>query len=86
MNALIHSFDRIDPPPQRSWLPKFVLAAWERMSSAVRESRDRAALAHLSEWSEHMLRDVGLTRDDVRPPGPVSDSRWLIDNHRLGER
>jgi uncharacterized protein YjiS (DUF1127 family) len=86
MNALIHSFDRIEPPPQRSWLPRFVATAWTRMSAAIRESRDRRALAHLSEWSEHMLRDVGLTREEVQSGRPVSDGRWMIDNARLGER
>jgi uncharacterized protein YjiS (DUF1127 family) len=86
MNALIHSFDRIEPPPPRSWLPRFVIRAWSSLSAALRESRDRRALTYLSEWNEHMLRDVGLTRDDVRRRPTISDSRWLIDNSRLGER
>jgi uncharacterized protein YjiS (DUF1127 family) len=86
MNALIHSFDRIEAPaPSRR--PGFLLVAWRRLAAALRESRERRALAQLSEWNEHMLRDIGLTRDDVRSPRPtVTDGRWLIDNTRLGER
>ena len=86
MNALIHSFDRIEPPPERLRLPRFLLRAWRTMSAALPQSRDRQALADLAEWSDHMLQDVGLTRDDVRSPRPVSDGRWLIDASRLGER
>jgi uncharacterized protein YjiS (DUF1127 family) len=87
MNALIHSFDRVEPPPRRQ-SPGFLSALWSRLVTALRESRDRQALAHLSEWNEHMLRDIGLTRDDLRrhAPRPLSDGQWLIDNSRLTER
>jgi uncharacterized protein YjiS (DUF1127 family) len=89
MNALIHSFDRVEPPPQRQTRPGFLRATLLRLLARLREGRDRRALAHLSEWNEHMLRDVGLTREDVArraPPRPLSDGQWLIDNARLTER
>jgi uncharacterized protein YjiS (DUF1127 family) len=85
MNALIHSFHRLDRPAPAS-RPGFLLAAWKRFVDAVRESRDRRALAQLSEWNEHMLRDIGLTRDEVGTGRSVTDGRWLIENTRLGER
>jgi uncharacterized protein YjiS (DUF1127 family) len=86
MNTLIHSFDRIEPPPRKAWRPRILLAAWDRLRAALRESRDREALAQLSEWNEHMLRDVGLTREDVRSPRRLGEGRWLVENTRLGER
>jgi uncharacterized protein YjiS (DUF1127 family) len=88
MNALIHSFDRIEPPPERRRLPQLISAAWGRFTAALREARDRRALAHLAEWNEHMLRDIGLTREEVqtRARRPLSDAQWLIDNTRLRER
>jgi uncharacterized protein YjiS (DUF1127 family) len=81
MNTLIHSFDRIEPPPRRV-LPGFLARAWARLRAA----RDRQALAELSEWNEHMLRDIGLTREDVQSPRRLSEGRWLIQNSRLDER
>ena len=46
------------------------------------------SLAELRGMDDRMLRDIGLTRDDVRGLNarPLSDGRWLIDNARPHER
>jgi uncharacterized protein YjiS (DUF1127 family) len=85
MNALIHSFDRLEPVA-RTGRQGFWITAWRRFTTALRASRERQALSQLSEWNEHMLQDIGLTRDDVRSPRAISDGCWLINNTRLGER
>ena len=66
-------------PPQVAVLPP---------PATIRESRERRTLVALSEFDEHLLRDIGLTPDDVRQriPRPLSDGRWLIDNARIHER
>ena len=85
MNALIHSFDRIEPPPQRSRLPRFLRATWDRISAALRESRDRQALAHLSEWSEHNLlpyanfHDPGGSWWQWEPGGEFLGTSTILD-------
>ena len=83
MNALIHSFDRLEPGRP----PGFVRRALVSLAAALRESRERRTLAALSEFDDHLLRDIGLTPDDVRTrPRPLSEGRWLIDNARMHER
>jgi hypothetical protein len=88
MNALIHSFDRIEPPPNRRRPWHLLKATYARFRAVLRESRDRQALAHISEWSERMVRDVGLTQEEARRPEkrPLSDGRWLVEQARRRER
>jgi len=84
MNALIHSFDRLEPARP----PGLLRRALAALAASLRESRERRTLVALSEFDEHLLRDIGLTPDDVRQriPRPLSDGRWLIDNARIHER
>ena len=88
MNAYIHPIDRVEAARITERPPGLLRRAAARLFAVIRESRDRQALAHLSEWNEHMLRDIGLTREDVRPRprGRLSDGRWLVDQTRLTER
>ena len=87
MNALIHSFDRLEPS-RAVRPPGFLRRALAALGAALRESRERRAMVALSEFDDHLLRDIGLTPDDVRRrgPRPLSDGRWLVDNSRIGER
>jgi uncharacterized protein YjiS (DUF1127 family) len=87
MNALIHSFDRLEP--SRTTKPPGVLRrALAALGASLLATRQRRAMVALSEFDDHLLRDIGLTRDDVRGLNarPLSDGRWLIDNTRTHER
>jgi uncharacterized protein YjiS (DUF1127 family) len=87
MNALIHSFDRLEPS-RTARPPGFLRRVFAALGASLRETRQRRAMVALSEFDDHLLRDIGLTRDDVRGLNarPLSDGRWLIDNARTHER
>jgi uncharacterized protein YjiS (DUF1127 family) len=88
MNALIHPLDRVVTARQSFKPPGLLLRAWRRLSDAFRQSQERRAMIGLSDFDAHLLRDIGLTPDDVRTYGArrLSDGRWIITNTRLGER
>ena len=87
MNALIHSFDRLEPS-RVAKPPGFFRRTLAALAGSIRASRERRAMVTLSEFDDHLLRDIGLTPDDLRLRGtrPLSDGRWLIDNSRIHER
>lgn len=41
-------------------------AVWNALVSIHRRRRNRLAVKQLMGWNDHMLRDIGLTRADVR--------------------
>jgi uncharacterized protein YjiS (DUF1127 family) len=81
MTAFTHPLDRVESARIPYKPPGLLRRALRRFHKALRESRDRQALMHLSEWSAEQLRDVGLTRSDVSPAArtPLSDGRWLLE-------
>jgi uncharacterized protein YjiS (DUF1127 family) len=88
MNALIHSFDRLEPSRPANNPPGLLRRAIASLAVSLREARQRRAMVALSEFDDHLLRDIGLTVEDVRGRDvrPLSDGRWLIDNARIHER
>jgi uncharacterized protein YjiS (DUF1127 family) len=54
------------------------LAAWRSWRLAMEARRDRR---NLTQINEHLLRDIGLTRVDVRFGG---DFKTLDQHHRMG--
>ena len=87
MNALIHSFDRLESSPTTR-PPGFLRRTFAALGAALRASREQRAMVALSEFDDHLLRDIGLSPDEVRGRAarPFSDGRWLIDNTRIHER
>jgi uncharacterized protein YjiS (DUF1127 family) len=88
MNALIHPLDRVVSARTPIKPSGLLLRAWRRLASAVRQSQERRAMISLSEFDEHLLKDIGLTKEDVRTYDArrMSDGRWIITSTRLGER
>jgi hypothetical protein len=89
MNAMIHSFDRLEPGPSPGRLSRLIRNLGGRFYAALRESRDRQALAHLSEWSALGLQEAARQqREAARQPKnrPLTDGRWLIEQTRRRER
>ena len=59
-----------------------------RMVDAImRRIRSQTGKRAMMELDDHLLRDIGLTRDQARPGySPISDGRWLVEQARLHER
>ena len=87
MIAFTHPLDRVESARIPYKPPGLLRRVLGRFHKALRESRDRQALLHLSEWSAEQLRDVGLTRSDVTSARtPLSDGRWLLEQIRHRDR
>ncbi len=50
------------------WRPR--RAGWRRLAALLRlwreRSHQRQNLAELAEWSDHLLRDIGISREEAR--------------------
>ena len=87
MNALIHSFDRIEPGRPQRRLPRFLRVLWAHLASLLRSAQARREATELAELSDRMLRDIGLKRGDVARAEShlISDARWLLQQWRPRE-
>jgi uncharacterized protein YjiS (DUF1127 family) len=52
--------------PATERLRHLVEAAWAGVVASWNAAKNRRAVAHLLEWDDRMLGDIGLTQSDVR--------------------
>jgi len=61
-----HEFTHTEPASIGERIQRVLEVSATRVAAAWRAARNRRSVGRLLEWDDRMLRDIGLTQNDVR--------------------